>query len=218
MEALVYCQITFLWKLFMTLTALIWLFTRVGTLVNSKCTVVYKALIALLAFKRFLTRMEALVCWQIPFERKAFITLTALIWFLTRVDQQMPFQAASCPEYFWAERALTFFATEPAVVISVRWQATDFPLVYLTFAVIAMFYKRPEFQLREMLFTNGTWAMIPYLKVCGALPCRKGPVLTTTDLHIWAPKCQRLSHRQRKSSWQIICWAISWQLYLGSIA
>ena len=84
----------------MTLTALIWLLTRVGTLVNSKYTVVYKALIALIAFKRFLTRMEALVYCQIPFERKAFITLTALIWFLTRVDQQMPFHAASCPKYF----------------------------------------------------------------------------------------------------------------------
>ena len=46
----------------MTLTALKWHLTRVGTLVNSKCAVVYKALIALLAFKRFLTRMEALVC------------------------------------------------------------------------------------------------------------------------------------------------------------
>ena len=73
------------------------------------------------------------------------MTLTALIWSLTRMDQQMRFQTASCRKYFWTERARTFFVTEPAVVISVRWQATDFPLAYLTFAVIAMFNKRPEF-------------------------------------------------------------------------
>ena len=61
-EAKVFCQTAFLCKVLMTLTALIWLLTRVGTLVNSKCIVVYKALIALLAFKTFLTPVEAPVC------------------------------------------------------------------------------------------------------------------------------------------------------------
>ena len=61
-EAKVLCQTAFLCKVFMTLTALIWLLTRMGTQVNFKCTIACKALIALLAFKRFLTRVEAPVC------------------------------------------------------------------------------------------------------------------------------------------------------------
>ena len=37
-----------------------------------------------------------------------------------------------------------FFDNEAAVVISTRWQAADFPLTYLTLAVIAVLDKRPE--------------------------------------------------------------------------
>ena len=36
------------------------------------------------------------------------------------------------------------FVTEKAVGISARWRATDFPLTYITFAIVAMLEKRPE--------------------------------------------------------------------------
>ena len=37
-----------------------------------------------------------------------------------------------------------FFFTEGVVGIAARWRAADFPLVYITSAVMAMLEKRPE--------------------------------------------------------------------------
>ena len=79
-----------------------------------------------------------------------------------------------------------FFDTEAAVVISVRWQATDFPLAYLTFAVLAMLDKRPEFQLRKTLVTHGARPMTLYLPAYDTILYLnlKVPLPTPTDLHI----------------------------------
>ena len=57
----------------------------------------------------------------------------------------MRFQFAGLHEYFCTKRALIFFGTEAAVVISAWRRVTDCPLAYLTFALLAVFDKRPEF-------------------------------------------------------------------------
>ena len=57
----------------------------------------------------------------------------------------MHFQVAGSPKYFCTARALIFFGTEAAVVISAWRRATDCPLAYLAFALLAMLDKRPKF-------------------------------------------------------------------------
>lgn len=85
--------------------------------------------------------MGILVFYQVTSLPKAITALTALMRLLTRVDQQMPAQVASLPEGSCTEQAQMLFITEVAVGKSARWQATDLPLGYITFAVGAMLEK-----------------------------------------------------------------------------
>ena len=140
-DAHVSSQMVFLGKAFIALLALIRLLTRVDTLVFCQIASLRKAFITLTALIRLLTRVDTQVFCQSAFARKAFIPLTAPMRLLTCVDQQMPAQVASLPEGSCTERAQMLFITEVAVGKSARWQATDLPLGYITFAVVAMLEK-----------------------------------------------------------------------------
>ena len=157
----------------MTLNALKWPLTRMSTPVRDQVVFLGKGFVALLAFIRLLTRVKATVPFQVKFQRKAATTLTAFIRLLTRVDIQVcgqitwkpevfvalcaliplltfvglhiHFRAASLPGCVCKERARVFCFTQRVVGRFAQWQATDFPLAYIPFAVIAMLDKRSEF-------------------------------------------------------------------------
>ena len=76
---------------------------------------------------------------------EVFVALRALMPLLTCVGLHIHFQVASLPNFVWKERARVFCFTQRAVGRFALWQATDFPLAYIPFAVIAMLEKRSEF-------------------------------------------------------------------------
>ena len=144
MGPLVSDQINFLYKASIALLAHKWLFIRVGILVPYQMVFLEIAFMTVLAFILFLIRVNALVSCQRAFADKALTTLLAFIRLLPRVDQQMRFQVAIFPNYFCTQRTWIFFSTLVSVGIRGRWQAIDFSLAYIGFAVLAMLDKRSE--------------------------------------------------------------------------
>ena len=143
--ALVPYHIALLCKAPATMLACIRSFTSMDTQVHFQSTLLLKALTTLRALKRLFTYVDTLGTFQITFLCKALITLIVLIRLLTLREQQRRILVTFFLGCFCKERVRVFFyAGGGAVGTSSRWRATDIPLAYITFAVIAMLDKWPE--------------------------------------------------------------------------
>ena len=82
----------FLWKIFITVTAMIWFLPRAHTFVKGENISIWKRFNTLITMNWFLSCVCLHMCCKMRYHWESLITLSALIWYFSRVYLHMTYK------------------------------------------------------------------------------------------------------------------------------